>query len=87
MKSAGIQKKDEYLRFFLPIRDFMKFSCRVKSLPDRIAPAARPGEKREKCRVIFFQTAKKQKDYCVSLGIKKFRVEITAIIAYNLEML
>ena len=26
----------------------------VEKLPDRIAPAARPGEKREKCRVIFF---------------------------------
>ena len=41
----------------------------------------------EECRVFFSQMTKKQKDYCVSLGIKKFRVEITAIIAYNLEML
>ena len=31
--------------------------------------------------------AKKQKDYCVSSDAKKFRVEITGKMAYNLEML
>ena len=31
--------------------------------------------------------AKKQKDYCVSSDAKKFRVEITGKMAYNLDYL
>ena len=66
----------------------MEFSCRVKSLPDRIAPGGETGGKEGKMpRNFLFKQQKSKKDYCVSLGIKKFRVEITAIIAYNLEML
>ena len=41
----------------------------------------------EECRVFFSQVTKKQKDYCVSSDAKKFRVEITGKMAYNLEML
>lgn len=34
-----------------------------------------------------FKWKKKQKDYCVSSDTKKFRVEISGKMAYNLEML
>ncbi len=49
--------------------------------------SVRNGKRGGKNRLFFSERRKRQKDYCVSFDAKKFRVEITRKMAYNLEML